>query len=331
MTDEAKKDVDVSETDNFVVVNDEAVDAGITKQSEKTKHSQDKNEEGGESADTKRQDDKSDQEEKENHDDNNANNAGEETGQRRGHARFQKRIDRLTKRAAEAERRAKELEHKLQEVADNNGGQEKPETKDDDDPDPSDFDNYDDYLDALADWKADKKIGKKEGKNGDKAAADEGADKGDKGENPNEQEQEDNELTEAIEDIQDAFNETRKKYSDFDRVIGSEDLHITKNMVIVMVDTDDPGAIAYHLGKNKREAERIAKLSPIAQAREIGKIEEKLSSAAQRQPVKKTTDAPAPIDPVKGSDSSKKSPQDMDFAEYEQTQNEKERGSRGFW
>jgi len=228
----------------------------------------------------------------------------------------------LTKRAAEAERRAQEAERKLQEAEGKKGGKAKPETQDDEgEPDPSDFDSYDEYLDSLADWKADQKIGAK-GKKGDKAADDDSSkDKGDQ----------DAEFTEALEDVQDAFSETRKTLKDFDEVIGQEDLQITRDMVVAMADSDDPGAIAYHLGKNKQEAARIAKLSPIAQAKEIGKIEAKLAAKPQ-QPGKKTTSAPDPIDPVKGSDSTSKAPQDMDFAEYERTQNEKEqRGGRGFW
>ena len=53
--------------------------------------------------------------------------------------------------------------------------------------------------------------------------------------------------------------------------------------------------LAYYLGSNPKEAERIARLSPYLQAKEIGKIEVKL---ADNPPVKKTTSAPPPIKPV---------------------------------
>jgi len=53
--------------------------------------------------------------------------------------------------------------------------------------------------------------------------------------------------------------------------------------------------IIYHLGSNPKEAERISKLTPFLQAKEIGRIEAKL---ADSPPVKKTTSAPAPIAPV---------------------------------
>jgi len=53
--------------------------------------------------------------------------------------------------------------------------------------------------------------------------------------------------------------------------------------------------VAYYLGANPKEAERISRLAPIMQAKEIGRIEAKL---ANDPPVKRTTSAPAPISPV---------------------------------
>ena len=53
--------------------------------------------------------------------------------------------------------------------------------------------------------------------------------------------------------------------------------------------------VIYWLGSNPKEADRIARLSPLLQAREIGKIEARLGA---NPPAKKTTTAPAPIAPV---------------------------------
>jgi hypothetical protein len=54
--------------------------------------------------------------------------------------------------------------------------------------------------------------------------------------------------------------------------------------------------IAYYLGSNPREADRISRMSPYLQAKEIGKIEAKLADSPI--PVKKTSSAPPPIKPV---------------------------------
>jgi hypothetical protein len=53
--------------------------------------------------------------------------------------------------------------------------------------------------------------------------------------------------------------------------------------------------VLYWLGSNPKEADRIARLPPLLQAKEIGKIEVTLSS---NPPVRKTSTAPAPINPV---------------------------------
>jgi hypothetical protein len=94
--------------------------------------------------------------------------------------------------------------------------------------------------------------------------------------------------------------EARSKYDDFEAVAYNPDLPITDEMAEVIKDSALGPDVAYHLGKNPAEARRIARLSPLAQARELGKIEATLAS---NPPVKKVSSAPDPIKPV-GSRSS---------------------------
>ena len=62
------------------------------------------------------------------------------------------------------------------------------------------------------------------------------------------------------------------------------------------IQASDAGPdVLYYLGSNPKEADRIARLAPILQAKEIGKLE---ASLASNPPVKKTSTAPAPIAPV---------------------------------
>jgi hypothetical protein len=59
------------------------------------------------------------------------------------------------------------------------------------------------------------------------------------------------------------------------------------------IQSSDVGPeLAYYLGSNPKEADRISRMSPLSQAKEIGKIEAKLVSSP---PVKRTTSAPPPI------------------------------------
>lgn len=251
--------------------------------------------------------------------DNNADSAGE-VRKPKG-ARYQKRIDRLTKRAAEAERRAQELEAQLQQQ---DGGQQQDQSRSADageEPDPSNFDTYDEYLNSLSDWKAGKSPRSQ-------SKQDQGAPKQ---QGNNDGAEDDDGFAEVLEDVQAAFEDTREQYDDFDEVIGQQDLSITRDMVKALADTDDPGGIAYHLGTNKAEAARIAALSPIAQAKEIGKVEAMLQSKPPKRG-KKTTQAPDPIEPVRGADSSVADPSNMSFDEYETAMNEREmKRGRGFW
>jgi hypothetical protein len=89
--------------------------------------------------------------------------------------------------------------------------------------------------------------------------------------------------------------DAREKYPDFAQVAYNERLPITQAMAEAIQAADVGPDIAYYLGSNPKEADRIARLSPLQQAKEIGKIEAKL---ADNPPVKKTTAAPAPISPV---------------------------------
>ena len=87
------------------------------------------------------------------------------------------------------------------------------------------------------------------------------------------------------------------KYEDFADIVG--ELTPNSAFVAAIMEADNGEDIAYHLGKNPKEAERIAKLPPLTQIREIGKLEAKLLA----EPVKPKTPskAPAPITPVTGT------------------------------
>lgn len=87
----------------------------------------------------------------------------------------------------------------------------------------------------------------------------------------------------------------RDKYDDFDQVARNPNVPITEVMAEAIYASEVGPEVAYYLGSNVKEASRISRLSPFLQAKEIGKIEAKL---AADPPVKKTSNAPAPITPV---------------------------------
>lgn len=143
-------------------------------------------------------------------------------------------------------------------------------------PDPSRFENVEayasalkDYAEKLADHKANQKIAERENQ------------------------KQRNEIETTFEDRVDAF---KAKHADFDKVALGDHVRITPAMAEVIKASELGPELAYHLGNNPGEAERIAALSPLVQARELGKIEATLS---EKNPVAvKVSSAPEPIKPV---------------------------------
>lgn len=98
-----------------------------------------------------------------------------------------------------------------------------------------------------------------------------------------------------LESYHEKEEEARSKYEDFEQVAYNPKLPITQVMAETIQASDIGPDVAYYLGANPKEADRISRLSPFLQAKEIGRLEAKL---AAEPPVKKTTSAPAPIKPV---------------------------------
>lgn len=108
---------------------------------------------------------------------------------------------------------------------------------------------------------------------------------------------------------EDLIAEGLEKYEDFAEVIEGG-RYITPIMANAIVESDNRVELARFLCTNHKEAQRIARLSPVRQAAEIGRIEDKLS--ARPVPPKKPSNAPAPVNPVNGAGSSNNAPSDTD-------------------
>ena len=133
---------------------------------------------------------------------------------------------------------------------------------------PEQFETYEDYADALAERKAEELLARREAELQQRA------------------------LLDAYHEREEA---ARDKYDDFEMVAYNPELPVTEAMARAIQASDIGPDVLYHLGSNPKDAARISRLDPILQAREIGKIEAQLGAAP---PVKKTSNAPAPIAPV---------------------------------
>ena len=208
------------------------------------------------------------------------NEEEQEDGQpRKGKGGFQRRIDRLTRDKAELQARLERLEQMA-------GG--KPAAPAHAEPAPAakpaleNFDTYEEYTEALVEWKANERLAAHVAEQR-KAAQ--------------EREQAEREKTRAT-TFQERAKAAAAKYADFEKVAFSDDVPASETMRDIILDSENGPEIAYFLGKNPAEAERIAQLSPLAAARELGRIEAKLATADVPKPQPRVTRAPEPIRPV---------------------------------
>jgi len=217
-----------------------------------------------------------------------------------------KRIGKLTKRMRTAERDSEFSKRRIAELKEEVKAL-KTKVPDDSKPNKADYDDEDEYSEALMDWKVDKKFNDAE------------IDKVNKAKETVEKD----EVDESYSDLDDALEAGREKYDNFDKLVMHDDLIISENVTQILLDTEIPEDIMYYLAENPDESEELSKLDPIRIAKEIGKLEVKLSKVEKKEAepepekkMKKQSKAPAPIESVKTDGVVDKDPEDMSPKEY---------------
>lgn len=215
---------------------------------------------------------------------------------------FQKRFAEITKqkydekqRADAAEKKAQDLEARIQKLEKTKEPEFKPTRPRPEEPDFNTYvDKHDDpdeayseyskalakYTDDLTDWKLEQRDAKATQKR-------------------------ERETKKAEEQkVQQSFYEKAaairkaglEKFNDYDEVVGGIPLPLIPiQLQHAITELNDGDSVIYYLGKNLQEAERISKLPPYAMAAELGKVEMKISNTQKKQ-----TKAPEPIKPLKG-------------------------------
>jgi len=103
--------------------------------------------------------------------------------------------------------------------------------------------------------------------------------------------------------------------SDFEAVAFSDKVPYSPVMLHLARGLDNGPAVAYHLGKNPVEAQRIAGLSPVETAIEMGRLSERVSKGVV---ARKIPGAPNPPQTVRGGSApASKAPSEMSMSEYE--------------
>lgn len=72
--------------------------------------------------------------------------------------------------------------------------------------------------------------------------------------------------------LNDEFDRASEKYDDFDEVVRGDDVPFTSHVRDALLLVENPAEVAYRLGKNTSELERISKLHPLDQVREVNKL-----------------------------------------------------------
>lgn len=210
----------------------------------------------------------------------------------------QKRIDRAVRQKYEAEARAKMLEERVAAMEARQFAPQQQRQVDTGEPTIDKFDNFDEYVRAVADYRAEKKIEATLTEREKRQAA----------------EREAAERKKTADSWQKRIAAATAEMPDFEEVLASSDVPMTPPMQQAIMESDVGTKLAYYLATHPDEAEHIAGMSPIGAIRTLGRIEERLANA---KPEVKTTNAPPPIKPVGAKVAVTKDPGKMSDAEYE--------------
>lgn len=227
---------------------------------------------------------------------------------------LQPRIDELTRDKHDARReadywrkRAESFEQKQQQQA------EPAKTK----PTPDQFDDYDKYVEALADWKAEEKVTAKFTER-EKA-----------GEAKQRQESRATNWQKGVE-------EAMKHHPDYEQVMSASQVPVAEHVQELLLDAESGPRLAYYLDRHPEVADKLNEMSPVQAARELGRIEASFSAAptanetpdetpapAKEAPAPaakpRTTAAPPPARPAASGSSTPKALEKMSMDEYVET------------
>lgn len=170
-------------------------------------------------------------------------------------------------------------------------------------PKADDFKTVDDYHEALTEWKVDQRLDAERVKT--------------------QQTKIKAEFQERNSKHFARIDEFKSKHDDFDELMeNTVGIMLPAALQESIIDSDQSAELMYELAKDPKELKRICSLSPLATAREIGKIEARLTKVKPESSSKKInkTEDPKPITPVraKGSVIPKGYRDDMSMREYDE-------------
>ena len=166
-------------------------------------------------------------------------------------------------------------------------------------PQPNQFKSYDDYVEALTDWKTDQKLSAREKQQAEQGRNQEARSK----------------VDERNARVAERLAEAGTAIEDFDEVmetITNPRFPVSTAMRDYLEDCEHPAHMAQWMAENREEARRIYGMNSVMAVRELDKVAAKV--APKTQP--KTSSAPPPVPTVGGRAVTTRDPEKMDMAEY---------------
>lgn len=199
----------------------------------------------------------------------------------------QARIDELTRQKHEQAREAAYWRGLAeQRAAKETAPVERPQGK----PSADQFEDHSEYVEALTDWKVKQALAERDAQTQETARA----------------------MT-----WEERKSAAKVEIPDFEEVVTGSTAPMSTAMAEAIKESDMGPKVLYHLAQHPEEAARLANLSPVSAAREIGKIEATLSAAKVAAPAPRVTAAPKPAAPIGSGRSTEGDPSKMSMADYQ--------------
>ena len=228
------------------------------------------------------------------------------TEERKPNPKLEKRFSELTKQREQLRKEAEEERSKREQLetrlkALESQAAPKQEQSRDEKPKPDQFVDAFEYAEALADWSAENAVMRARQEDTEKKLAEE--------------------RNKVIEGWNVRLNATKAELPDYEEMVASSDVVVSDQVRDAILESDVGPRILYHLAENPDIAEKISKSSLITALREIGKLEAKFEKTEPKEvkPVAQKSKAPAPISPLKATNSEQSVITDTDkmtFAQY---------------
>lgn len=217
----------------------------------------------------------------------------EKTEAQKRRERRKAQMQRLHEEAQEAERKVKEQEARLEKA--------KEAAQSNTPPKEADFQDYNEYLIAMGAYHAARNMDTRATKEIEEAA---------QAEQERVKQLKERQKAELAQSWADQVEDAKTRYADFEKVVYTAPI---SDSVAEMVAGSDIGAdLAYYLGMHRDYAAALSRAHPIEAAREIGRLEARLSLPKPNL----QTQAPDPVNPVKPKPTGQRDPKKMSFDEY---------------